>query len=105
MVKDTSIELFSDDLASRKPTPTGGSAAAVMGAWTQRSLVTVDPTYQIAWRRKLYYVQLLGWAQHMVVAIRVGRRSSVNEDGTEQQETRTEAWLEGREEPGPVISN
>jgi len=32
MVKDTSIELFLDDLASRKPTPSGGSAAAVMGA-------------------------------------------------------------------------
>ena len=32
MLKDTSIELFLDDLASRKPTPSGGSAAAVMGA-------------------------------------------------------------------------
>jgi len=32
MVKDNSIELFLDDLASRKPTPSGGSAAAVMGA-------------------------------------------------------------------------
>jgi formiminotetrahydrofolate cyclodeaminase len=32
MVKDISIELFLDDLASRKPTPGGGSAAAVMGA-------------------------------------------------------------------------
>lgn len=32
MAKDTSIELFLDDLASRKPTPSGGSAAAVMGA-------------------------------------------------------------------------
>jgi len=32
MVKDTSLELFLDDLASRKPTPSGGSAAAVMGA-------------------------------------------------------------------------
>src|SRR5690348_18406739 len=32
MVKDISIELFLDDLASRKPTPGGGSAAALMGA-------------------------------------------------------------------------
>ena len=32
MLKDTSIELFLDDLASRNPTPSGGSAAAVMGA-------------------------------------------------------------------------
>jgi methenyltetrahydrofolate cyclohydrolase len=32
MVKDNAIELFLDDLASRKPTPSGGSAAAVMGA-------------------------------------------------------------------------
>jgi methenyltetrahydrofolate cyclohydrolase len=30
--KDNSIELFLDDLASRKPTPSGGSAAALMGA-------------------------------------------------------------------------
>jgi formiminotetrahydrofolate cyclodeaminase len=32
MVQDTSLELFLDALASRKPTPGGGSAAAVMGA-------------------------------------------------------------------------
>jgi methenyltetrahydrofolate cyclohydrolase len=32
MVKDISIEVFLDDLASRKPTPGGGGAAAVMGA-------------------------------------------------------------------------
>jgi formiminotetrahydrofolate cyclodeaminase len=32
MVKDTSIELFLNDLASGKPTPSGGSAAAMMGA-------------------------------------------------------------------------
>src|SRR6266700_4479532 len=32
MVKDNGIELFLDDLANRKPTPSGGSAAAVMGA-------------------------------------------------------------------------
>jgi hypothetical protein len=67
-------------------------------------LVTVDPTSPNAWRRKPYYVQLLGWAQHMVVEIRVGQRCiRLNADGTEQQETRTKAWLEGREEPSPVI--
>jgi formiminotetrahydrofolate cyclodeaminase len=32
MVKDNGIEVLLDDLASRKPTPSGGSAAAVMGA-------------------------------------------------------------------------
>jgi hypothetical protein len=32
-------------------------------------LLTVDPTYPNAWRRKLYYVRLLEWAQHMVVEI------------------------------------
>src|SRR6516165_5492326 len=32
MVQDTSLELFLDALASRKPTPSGGSAAAVTGA-------------------------------------------------------------------------
>jgi methenyltetrahydrofolate cyclohydrolase len=31
MFKDNSIDLFLDDLASRKPTPSGGSAAALMG--------------------------------------------------------------------------
>lgn len=49
MVKDNSIELFLDDLASRKPTPSAGSAAAVMGAWAKRS--PVDPTYPNAWPR------------------------------------------------------
>ena len=32
MIKDTSIEQFLDDLASKSPTPGGGSAAAIMGA-------------------------------------------------------------------------
>jgi len=32
MVKGNAIELFLDDLASRKPTPSGGGAAAVIGA-------------------------------------------------------------------------
>jgi formiminotetrahydrofolate cyclodeaminase len=32
MVKDNGIELFLDGLASRQPTPSGGSAAAVIGA-------------------------------------------------------------------------
>ena len=37
----------------------------------QGMLVTVDPSYPDAWRRKPYYAQLLGWAQRMVVE---GRR-------------------------------
>jgi len=32
MIKQNAIELFLDDLASQKTTPSGGSAAAVMGA-------------------------------------------------------------------------
>jgi len=32
MVKDNTIELFLDDLASQKGTPGGGSAAALIGA-------------------------------------------------------------------------
>ena len=32
MIKQSSIEHFLDELASRKPTPGGGSAAAVIGA-------------------------------------------------------------------------
>jgi hypothetical protein len=62
-------------------------------------LVTVDPTYPDAWRRKPHYVQLLKWAQHIVVEIRVGRRCiRLNADGSEQEATKTRAWLEGREE-------
>jgi hypothetical protein len=62
-------------------------------------LVTVDPTYPNAWRRKPYYVQLLGWAQRIVVEIRVGRRCIwLNADGSEREETKTLAWLERREE-------
>ena len=67
-------------------------------------LVTVDPAYPNAWRRKPYYVQLLGWAQHVVVEIRVARRCiRLNADCTEQEATKTQAWLEGRKEPSPVM--
>jgi len=62
-------------------------------------LVTVDPAYPNAWRRNPYYPQLLAWAQHMLVEIRVGRRFiGLDADGTERQVTRTQAWIEGREE-------
>jgi uncharacterized protein len=62
-------------------------------------LVTVDPAYPNAWRRNPYYEQLLAWAQHMLVEIRVGRRFiGLNADGTERQVTRTQAWIEGRDE-------
>jgi len=63
------------------------------------TLVTVDPAYPNAWRRNPYYAQLLAWAQHMSVEIRVGRRFiGLNADGTERQVTRTQAWIEGRDE-------
>jgi hypothetical protein len=66
----------------------------------QGILVTVDPTYPNAWRRKPYYVQLLKWAQQMVVEIRVGLRCiRLDADGSELQQVQTRAWLEGREEP------
>jgi uncharacterized protein len=74
----------------------------------QGMLVTVDPTYPNAWRRKLYYGQLLAWAQRMVVEIRVGRRCiRLNADGSEQEATKTQAWLEDREEreARPATSN
>jgi hypothetical protein len=72
------------------------------------TLVTVDSTYPDAWRREPYHAQLLKWAQYIVVEIRVGRRCiRLNADGSELQETRTQAWLEGREEPeaNPVTSS
>jgi hypothetical protein len=62
-------------------------------------LVTVDPAFPTAWRREPYYSQLLAQAQCMFVEIRVGRRCiGLNADGTEQEVTRTQAWIEGREE-------
>ena len=65
----------------------------------QGRLVTVDPSSPNAWRRKPYYAQLLGWAQSMVVEIRVGRRYIwLKADGSEQEVTKTQAWLEGQEE-------
>jgi hypothetical protein len=63
------------------------------------ALVTVDLSSPNARRREPYYLQLLGWAQRMVVEIRVGRRCiRLNADGSEQEATKTQAWLEGREE-------
>ncbi len=62
-------------------------------------LVTVDPASPNAWRRNPYYAQLLAWAQYMLVEIRVGRRFiGLAADGTERQVTRTQTWIEGREE-------
>jgi uncharacterized protein len=62
-------------------------------------LVTVDPAYPNAWRLSPHYAQLLAWARHMFVEIRVGRRFiGLNPDGTERQVTRTKAWIEGRDE-------
>ena len=47
-------------------------------------------------REPRYNLQLLGWAQHMVIEIRVGRRCiRLNADGTEQQESRL-GWKAGR---------
>jgi hypothetical protein len=64
-------------------------------------LVTVDPAFPTAWRREPYYSQLLAWAQYTQVEIRVGRRCiGLNADGTEDEVTRTQAWIErGEEEP------
>jgi hypothetical protein len=70
--------------------------------------VTVDPTAPNAWRREPYYPQLLGWAQRMVVEIRVGRRCiRLNADGSEEEAIKTQAWLEDREEreATPVTSS
>ena len=70
------------------------------------ALVTLDPTSPNAWRREPYYGQLLGWARRMVVEIRVCRRCiRLDADGSEQEATKTQAWLEDREEPNPAVSN
>ena len=63
--------------------------------------MTVDPVFPTAWRREPYYSQLLAWAQHTQVEIQVGRRCiGLNADGTEDEVTRTQAWIErGEEEP------
>ena len=60
-------------------------------------LIIVDPAYPDAWRREPYYGQLLALAQRNLVKIRVGRRFiGLNADGSEEQVTRTQAWIEGR---------
>jgi uncharacterized protein len=62
-------------------------------------LIIVDPAYPNAWRREPYYGQLLALAQRNLVKIRVGRRFiGLNADGSEEQVTRTQAWIEGRPE-------
>ena len=65
----------------------------------QGFLIIVDPAYPNAWRREPYYRQLLALAQRSAVKIRVGRRFiGLNADGSEEQVTRTPAWIEGRPE-------
>ena len=65
----------------------------------QGFLIIVDPAYPNAWRREPYYGQLLVLAQRSLVKIRVGRRFiRLNADGSEEQVTRTQAWIEGRPE-------
>jgi hypothetical protein len=62
-------------------------------------LIIVDPAYPNAWRREPYYGQLLALAQRNLVKIRVGRRFiRLNADGSEEEMTRTQAWIEGRPE-------
>jgi hypothetical protein len=63
-------------------------------------LVTVDPGFPNAWRREPYYSQLREWARDMRIQIRIGLRFiGLNADGTEREVTRSQAWIEGREEP------
>ena len=65
----------------------------------QGFLIIVDPAHPTAWRREPYYGQLLALAQQSLVKIRVGRRFiRLNADGSEEQVTRTQAWIEGRPE-------
>jgi hypothetical protein len=66
----------------------------------QGFLITVDPAYPNAWRRKPYYEQLLALARQTFVVIRIGRRQiGLNADGSEGQVIQTQAWIEGRDEP------
>jgi hypothetical protein len=65
----------------------------------QGFLVTVDPAYPNAWRREPYHSQLVARAQETFVEVRIGLRCiGLNADGTEQEVTRTRAWIEGRDE-------
>jgi hypothetical protein len=57
--------------------------------------VTVDPAFSDAWRREPYHSQLM--AQPGLVVVRVGRRCI--DAKTEYEVTRSQAWLEGRDEP------
>jgi hypothetical protein len=62
-------------------------------------LIIVDPAYPNARRREPYYRQLVALAQRNLVRIRVGRRFiGLNADGSEEQVTRPQAWIEGRPE-------
>jgi len=49
MTIDVSVEKFLDDLASRNPTPGGGSAAAIMGAM---GAALVSMVCNVTWERK-----------------------------------------------------
>jgi hypothetical protein len=68
-------------------------------------LVTVDPAFPNAWRREPYYSQILAWARQvqahgLILQIRIGRRFIVpRPDGSEQEVIRTQASIEGRDEP------
>ena len=67
----------------------------------QGVLVTVDPAYPNAWRREPYYSQLLTWAQHIWVELRIGLRCiGVEADGTEREVSRSQPHIEGRPERG-----
>jgi len=71
----------------------------------QGMLVTVDPAFPTAWRREPYYSQLRERAQRFVVEIRIGLRwIRLYANGTEQEVTRTRAWIEGRPEAADLIS-
>jgi hypothetical protein len=74
----------------------------------QGFLITVDPAYPNAWRRKPYYEQLLALARQTFVVIRIGRRQiALNADGSEGQVIKTQAEIEGRDETvgeGPTIN-
>ena len=62
-------------------------------------LVTVDPSFPNAWRKQPYYSQLLAIAKTKPLKIRIGRRlMAIDADGNESETTRTQAYLEGREE-------
>jgi hypothetical protein len=66
----------------------------------QGFLITVDPAHPNAWRRKPHYEQLLALARQTFVVIRIGRRQiGLNADGSEEEVIKTQASIEGRDEP------